>query len=194
MAAETSNVTGSATGIVTGISGRYATALFALAEERGQIDAVAADIGRLKSLLDESADLMRLVRSPLFRRDEQSKAMSAVMELAGLGDLLRRFVGTVAANGRLFALSAMIRDFQALLSRHRGEVVAKVVSATPLSERQMQALSDALRRTAGRAVIVEAEVDPDLIGGLKVRIGSRLVDATLKTRLQNLKIAMKGVA
>ncbi len=186
MAAETS--------IVTGISGRYATALFALAQERKQLDAVAADIAGLQAMLAESADLVRLVRSPLFKRDEQARALAAVMARAGLGDLVRRFVGVVATNGRLFALIPMLRDFQTLLSRHKGEVVAKVVSAMPLSDPQTQALAAALAGAAGRPVIVEAAVDADLIGGLKVRIGSRLVDASLKAKLQNLKIAMKGVA
>ena len=186
MAAETS--------IVTGIAGRYATALFALAQEQRQLDAVAADLGRLQAMIKDSADLARLVRSPVFGRDDQARAMAAVVERAGLHDLVRRFVGTVAHNRRLFVLEQMIRDFQTLLSRHRGEVRAHVIAAKPLSDAQMQALTAALKAASGETVVVDAEVDPALIGGLVVKLGSRMVDASLRSKLQTLKIAMKGVA
>ena len=186
MAAETS--------IVTGIAGRYATALFALAQEAKQLDSVAADLDRLAAMIADSTDLARLVRSPVFGAEEQGKAMAAVLDRAGLQDLVRRFVGVVARNRRLFVLEQMIRDYRSLLAQHRGEVVARVTSAKPLSPAQLAALKGSLKGTGGREVMVDAKVDPALIGGLVVRIGSQMLDTSIRTKLQNLQIAMKGVA
>jgi len=182
------------TSIVTGIAGRYATALFALAEEQKQLDPVAADLDQLQGLIAASSDLARLVRSPVFGSDEQSKAMGAVLQRAGAHDLVRRFVGVVARNRRLFVLEQMIRDFRSLLARHRGEVVAQVTSAKALSAAQLAALKASLKSTVGREVTVDARIDAALIGGMVVRVGSRMLDSSIRTKLQNLKIAMKGVA
>jgi F-type H+-transporting ATPase subunit delta len=182
------------TSIVSGTAGRYATALFELAVEAKALDAVAGDLDRLKTMIGESADLRRLVKSPIFGRDEQSRAMGAVAERAGFSDLVRRFVGVVAHNRRLFVLDGMIRDFRALLARHRGETVARVVSASPLNPNQLATLKAALKEGVGREVSIDAHVDAALIGGLMVQVGSRMVDASMRTKLQNLKIAMKGVA
>ncbi len=178
---------------VSGISGRYATALFDLAKEQGQLDAVAADLAGLQGLFDESADLVRLVRSPMFSREDQTAAIGAVLEKAGTGQLVRNFVSVVGQNRRLFALPGMIADFNRLLAAHRGEVVADVVSAHPLSDSQLAAVKAAASQAIGREVTLAASVDDSLIGGLIVKVGSRMVDASLRTKLQSLKFAMKGV-
>ncbi|MFB9355450.1 F0F1 ATP synthase subunit delta [Sneathiella chinensis] len=178
---------------VSGIAGRYATALFDLASDAKQVDAVAADLATIRTSLEESADLATLVRSPLIGRDDQARAMTAVLEKLGVSDLVRRFVGTVAQNRRLFALADMIEGFGRLVAAERGEVVAKVVSAKKLTVKQTEALSKTLKASIGSDVSIEAEVDEGLIGGLVVKVGSRMVDTSIRTKLQNLKFAMKGV-
>ncbi|MBO6826994.1 MAG: F0F1 ATP synthase subunit delta [Sneathiella sp.] len=178
---------------VSGIAGRYATALFELASNEKQVDAVAADLATIKTSMEESADLARLVRSPLVNRNDQERAMLAVLEKLGVSDLVRRFVGTVAQNRRLFALSGMIEAFGRLLAAERGEVVAEVKSAKKLTQKQLDALSKELKTAIGSDVAIEAEVDENLIGGLVVKVGSRMVDSSIRTKLQNLKFAMKGV-
>lgn len=178
---------------VSGIAGRYATALFELASNEKQVDAVAADLATIKTTMEESADLARLVRSPLVSRGDQERAMMAVLVKLGVSDLVRRFVGTVAKNRRLFALSGMIEAFGRLLAAERGEVVAEVKSAKKLTQKQVDALSKELKAATGSDVAIEAEVDENLIGGLVVKVGSRMVDSSIRTKLQNLKFAMKGV-
>lgn len=185
MAAETS--------IVSGIAGRYATTLFELAADAEALDSVAADLAGLERLLDESADLRRLVLSPMFKRGEQAKAMAAVLDQAGASDLMARFVAVVAENRRLFALPQIIGAFNRLLARHRGEMVAEIASATPLTDGQTEALKQALREVAGTDVNLEAKVDSSLIGGLVVKLGSRMVDSSVRTKLQNLRLVMKGI-
>ena len=180
--------------IVSGIAGRYATALFDLAREAGELDAVAKDLDSLSAMLADSADLTRLVRSPAFSRDEQAKAVAAIAERAGFQDLVRRFLGITAQNRRLFALNDIIRDFRALLSHHRGEALAEVTSAVPLNDAQLQQLKSSLSSVAAGNVVINAKVDPGLIGGLVVKLGSRMIDASIRTKLNNLKSAMKGVA
>lgn len=179
--------------IVSGIAVRYATALFDLASEAKQVDTVAADLATIKASLEESADLVRLVLSPLINRDDQARAMTAVLEMLGVSDLVRRFVGTVAQNRRLFALSDMIDGFSQLLAADRGEVVARVISAKKLTAKQVEALTSELKSSIGSDVALEAEVDENIIGGLVVKVGSRMVDSSIRTKLQNLKFAMKGV-
>ncbi len=181
------------TSIVTGIAGRYATALFDLAREAGQLDAVEADLDRIAAMMTMSADLVRLVRSPVISREEQSRALAAVLDRAGVGDLVKKFIGVVAENRRLFALRDMIRDFERLLAKHRGELAAQVVSAAPLSDAQAAELEATLAEGLGQKVKMEAVVDESLIGGLVVRIGSRMIDSSLRTKLQKLKFAMKEV-
>jgi len=181
--------------VVAGIAGRYATALFDLAREARNLDETAAEFDRLEAMIVESEDLSRLVRSPVISRDDQARAMAAILEATGFGDLVRRFVGVVAANRRLFALTEMIRRFRGLLAEHRGELVANVTSARPLAEAQKTALAAALAQGLGRDVRdvkVETRIDENLIGGLLVRVGSRMVDSSLRTKLQNLELAMKG--
>lgn len=182
------------TSLVTGIAGRYATALFDLARDGGQLDAVAKDLDQISAMLAGSADLVRLVRSPVFSRDEQARAIGAVAEKAGMSDLVRRFLGVVAANRRLFVLADVIAGFKRLLSHHRGEALAEVVSAVPLNDAQLAQIKSSLSSATAGNVVINAKVDPSLIGGLIVKFGSRMIDASILTKLNNLKTAMKGVA
>ncbi len=179
-------------GGVTGLAGRYATALFELAVEGKQFDEVCNDLARLKELLGESDDLQRLVRSPVLTRGEQMQAMAAILERAGAADLTRRFVGLLAERRRLFAIADIIGAFNRLLAAHRGEVRAEVASAVELNDSQLESIRAALKKAVGGNVAVDATVDDDLIGGLVVRVSSRMVDASLKSKLQRLHLAMKG--
>lgn len=174
-----------------GIAGRYATALFDLAGEAGARDAVEADLTALRRLIGESADLSLLVKSPLFSREDQAKAMDAVLVKAGAHKLTRNFVGLVARNRRLFALADMARAFGRLQAEARGESSAHVTSAHPLSKAQLAALAERLKASLGKNVDLETKVDPDLIGGLVVRVGSRLIDTSIRTKLGNLQITMR---
>lgn len=182
------------TSLVSGIAGRYATALFDMARDAGQLDAVAQDLDAISAMLAESADLVRLVRSPAFSREDQAKAIAAVAEKAGLSDLVRRFLGVTAANRRLFAIADIIAAFRALRRHHRGEAIAEVISAVPLDDAQLAQLKSSLSSEAAGNVVISAKVDPDLIGGLVVKLGSRMIDASVRNKLNNLKTAMKGVA
>lgn len=178
---------------MSGIAGRYATALFELAVSEKRLDETAAELDRLRDMLEESADLDRLVRSPVISREEQGKAMATILEQAGMSPLVRRFVGVVAQNRRLFTLRDMIRAFGQLLAEHRGEVVAEVTSANALNDSQLAAVKASLAQGLGRDVSVETHVDDSLIGGLVVKVGSRMIDSSLRTKLQNIKFAMKEV-
>jgi F-type H+-transporting ATPase subunit delta len=175
------------------LAGRYANALFELADGQKQLDAVAGDLTTLRRMLEESIELRRLVASPVIGREAQGKAMTALMHAGGVGGLVQRFVGVVCQNGRLRDLPSMITAYLAELARRRGETAADVVSATPLSEAQMQNLSETLRRLVGNKVSVNARVDADLLGGLVVKVGSRMFDSSVRTKLQRLRLAMKGV-
>ena len=180
-------------GIVFGISGRYALALFDLAVEAKSIDTVEADLNSLQIMLNESDDLQTLITSPIISRKEQSSAIAAIAKAADLSDLVARFLGVLAANHRLNALTLVIRDFAELASQHRGEVTADVKSAHALSGAQLDELKSKLKAAVGRDVTIDATVDEALLGGLVVKVGSRMVDSSLKTKLDNLAIAMKGV-
>lgn len=176
------------------LAGRYASALFDLADEAKALDAVATDLTNLRTMIGESDDLRRLLASPVVGREAQGKALAALVQQAGIGDLVSKFVGTVAKNGRARDLPNMISAFLAELARRRGETTADVVSATPLNESQMNALTETLRRLVGNKVSVNARVDSDLLGGLVVKVGSRMFDSSIRTKLQRLQLAMKGVA
>lgn len=178
----------------SGLAGRYATALFELAEEQNTIDEVAGDLTRIQDMVDQSEDLRRMMLSPVISRGDQAGAMDAVLAHAGISGLTRRFVGVVTTNRRLFALQDMIAAWRAQLSRHRGEVTAEVISAGALSPAQLDAVTDALKRVLGGKVAVDAQVDPTLIGGMVVRVGSRMVDFSLRTKIEKLQLAMKGAA
>ncbi len=177
---------------LSSLAGRYALALLELAEENKELDRVAEDLRGLKGVIAESEDLRRLIRSPVFTRQQQGQAMAAVLDKAGVGNLTRRFVLLAAQNRRLFALGGMIEAYLAELARRRGEVTARVTSATALADDQHRALVEALRAEVGAKVKVDVEVDPSLIGGLIVRVGSRMIDTSLRSKLQRLQLAMKG--
>lgn len=179
--------------IVSGVAGRYATALFELAIEAGAIDQVAGELDQVDKLIAESADLTRLVRSPVFSADEQVRAMGAILTKAGIGGIAENFVKLVARNRRLFALPGMIKGFRQLVAKHRGEVSAEVTSAHDLSAAEVKSLSAALKSSLGKDVQLARTVDPALLGGLVVRVGSRMIDTSLRTKLNSLKIAMKEV-
>lgn len=181
-------------GIVSGMAGRYATALFELALESKAVDQVQADLKAFDALVASSPDLTRLVRSPVFAADEQAKALAAVLDKAGIKGIAANFLRVVAGNRRLFAVREMIRGFNGLVARHKGEVTAQVTVAAQLSDARMGEIRDALRQVTGKDVQVDVDVDPSIIGGLKVKLGSRMIDASLRTKLNSIKIAMKEVS
>ena len=180
--------------IVSGMAGRYATALFELALEENALDAVKTDLERFDALLSESADLARLVRSPVFTADEQAKALSAVLAKAGISGLAAKFLVVVTSNRRLFAVRAIIKDFRKLVAHHKGEVTAEVTVAERPSEAHLAAIKDTLKAVTKKDVQVDVKVDPAIIGGLVVKLGSRMVDSSLRTKLNALKHAMKEVS
>ena len=179
---------------VSGLAERYAAALFDLADERRILDEVASDLRQLRAMVQASQDLLRLIRSPILSRDEQSKGIGALADRAGLSPLVRDFLAVVARNRRLFAVPAMIEAFLAKLAARRGEVTAEVFAAQPLSEAQLAVLSEQLRRSIGSRVSVDVRVDRGLIGGLVIKLGSRMVDGSIKSKLQRLQLAMKSIA
>lgn len=178
--------------VVSVIAERYASAVYDLADEARVLDDTAADLKSLKEMLSESADLQTLIRSPLIDTDAKAAAMGAILEQAGAAGLTRRFIAVIARNNRLFVLPAAIDAFLAELAHRRGEITAEVTSAQPLKKSQFEAVTDALRSALGGKVTVDAKLDPSLIGGLVVRVGSRMIDASLKSKLQRLQLAMKG--
>jgi F-type H+-transporting ATPase subunit delta len=178
-------------GIVSGMAGRYATALFELALESKAVDQVQSDLNAFDALVAASPDLTRLVRSPVFTAEEQEKALIAVLDKAGIKGTAANFLRVVASNRRLFAVREMIRGFNALVAQHKGEVTAQVTVAEALNDVRMGEIRDALKQVTGKDVQVDVEVDPSIIGGLKVKLGSRMVDASLRTKLNSIKIAMK---
>ena len=177
--------------LVSGMAGRYAIALFDLASETNAIDAVKADLERFDALVAESADLERLVRSPVFSADEQSQALAAVLERAGIGGLAAKFLKLVTANRRLFAVRDMIRGFRELVAKHKGEATAEVTVAEQLKDEHIEALRAALKAVSGKDVDLDIKIDPAIIGGLVVKLGSRMVDTSLRTKLNAIKHAMK---
>jgi len=178
---------------LAGVAGRYAAALYELADETKALDGVAGDLRALKGMIAGSEDLRRLTRSPTISRREQEKAMEAILLKAGVGDTVRHFVGVAARNRRLFLLPRMVDDYLALLAVHRGEVSADVASASALAPQQVEALKGQLAKVVGRTVNLNLKVDPALVGGLVVKVGSRMVDSSLRSKLQRLQLAMKGV-
>jgi F-type H+-transporting ATPase subunit delta len=176
---------------VSGLAERYGTALFDLADERKEFDATAEDLKTLRAMLRDSSDLRRLIRSPVLSREDQGKAIAAIAAKAELSPLTRNFLGLLARNRRLFALPEIIESYLSRLALRRGEVTARVVAAQQLSPRQRAAVDDELRKAVGRPVTVDLHVDPGLLGGLIIKLGSRLIDASLKSKLHRLQLAMK---
>jgi F-type H+-transporting ATPase subunit delta len=177
---------------VSGVAGRYARALFELALDAKSVDAVKADIEKFAAMMAESADLNRLVRSPVFGAEERSRALAAVLAKAEIGGLASNFLMFVTANRRLFAVSDMIRDFRKLVARWKGEVTAEVTAAEKLSDAHLEAIKSTLKSITGeKSVDLHVKIDPAIIGGLTVKLGSRMVDSSLRTKLNAIKHAMK---
>lgn len=178
--------------ITEGMAGRYASALFDLAEEQKSMAEVERDLGMFQTMLDASTDLKAMVRSPVISRDDQAKAITALLAKAGAGATTTNFLKLIARNGRLFAIEDMIRSFRAKLAKQRGEVEAVVTSASALSEAQIADLKATLKASVGKDVQLSTRIDPTLLGGLVVKLGSRMIDSSLRTKLAGLRVAMKG--
>ena len=178
-------------GIVSGMAGRYATALFELGLETNALDQLQSDLNAFNALVASSPELTRLVRSPVFSAEEQAKALDAVLDKASISGVAKNFLRVVTANRRLFAVDQIIRGFNARVAAHKGEVTAQVTVAEALNDARMNEIRDALRQVTGKDVKVDVNVDPSIIGGLKVKVGSRMVDASLRTKLNSIKFAMK---
>lgn len=172
--------------------GRYASALFELANESGKLESVENDLIAVQGLLDGSSDFQRLVKSPVFSAEDQTRALSAILEKLGVGDLTNNFFKLIAANRRLFAAPDMIKAFRALTADARGEVTAEVTSAKALDDEQTAALKEALKASIGKDVQLDQHVDPSLLGGLIVKIGSRMIDTSLRSKLAGLRLKLQG--
>lgn len=179
--------------IVSGMAGRYAIALFELALDAKAVDAVKADLDTFDKLIADNTDLARLVRSPVFSAEEQARALAAVLDKAGIKGLTANFLEVVASNRRLFAVRDMVKAFAAMVAKHKGEITAQVTVAERLGDAQLASVKDALKSVTGKDVKVDVTVDPAIIGGLVVKLGSRMVDASLRTKLNSIKHAMKEV-
>jgi F-type H+-transporting ATPase subunit delta len=179
--------------LVSGMAGRYATALFDLAQESNAVDAVKADLDRFDTLVAGSADLTRMVRSPVFSAQEQLQALTAILDRAGIGGLTARFLKLVVTNRRLFAVRDMARAYRELVARAKGEATAEVTVAEQLKDEHLTALRSALNAVSGKNVDLIVKVDPAIIGGLVVKLGSRMVDTSLRTKLNAIRHAMKEV-
>jgi F-type H+-transporting ATPase subunit delta len=178
--------------IISGMAGRYATALFELALDTKAVDAVKKDLDQFDALIAASPDLNRLVRSPVFDADEQLKALSAILARVGINGLATNFLKVITTNRRLFAVRDMIRAFRALVARHKGEVTAQVTVAEKLNDKNLDALKSALKSvTGGKDIDLDIKIEPAIIGGLIVKVGSRMVDSSLRTKLNSIKLAMK---
>jgi F-type H+-transporting ATPase subunit delta len=179
-------------GIQASLAGRYASALFDLARDDKQIDAVSRSLDSLKQALADSREFGQLVDSPLVDRDEAAKAFSAIADKLGLDPLTANFLGVLARNGRKGQLAQVIRLFRRLAADHRGETTAEVISAHPLTDDQVASLKTRLKARAGRDVTIDARTDPAILGGLIVKLGSEMIDGSLKTKLNRLAQVMKG--
>jgi F-type H+-transporting ATPase subunit delta len=177
---------------VDGVAGRYASALFELANESSNVEGIEADLVNFQAMLDESPDLVRLVRSPVIASDDQAKAISVLLERAGIGGLTANFLKLVAANRRLFVVQDIIKVYRSLAAKARGEITADVTSAFALNDEQIATLKETLKASVGKDVTLRSHVDPSILGGLIVKVGSRMIDSSLKTKLQGMKTALGG--
>ena len=173
------------------MAGRYANALFELALEANAIDQVSADLATFDAMVAESTDLARLVKSPVFTAEQQASAIGAIVDKAGIGGLAAKFLKLVASNRRLFAVGDMARAYKALVAKHKGEVTAQVTAAEKLNDARLAEIKAALKSVTGKDVQMDVQVDPAIIGGLIVKVGSRMVDSSLRTKLNAIKFAMK---
>ena len=181
----------SLSGPVAGIASRYADALFEISLESGVVDTVSSDLKGLRAAIRGSADFRSFLKSPVYDAEDQSRAAAAIAERAGLAPLTRNFVSLIAKNRRLFALEPMIDAFEAKLAAHRGEVRAEVTSAAPLSDDHVRRLRHEIEAMVGKAVNLDLRVDAEILGGLVVKVGSTMIDSSLKTKLARLKSLMK---
>lgn len=172
---------------------RYASALFELAVSEKQVEAVEKDLNRFGDLMAGSDDLMRLVKSPVFSADEQVSAVDAILSKADISGLAGNFIRVVAGNRRLFAVPDMLRGFRQILAEHRGEISGQVTVASKLSAEQTKQLKSTLKDIVGKDVALDVTVDPSLLGGMIVKVGSRQIDTSIKTKLSSLKLALKEV-
>jgi len=179
-------------GIQASLAGRYASALFDLASEAGTVTAVESDLDKLGDALRESRELSALIRNPEVSREALGRVLAGIGEALGLAQLTRNFLGVLAGNRRSGELPGVIRAFHAIAAAQRGEVSAEVASAHPLTDEQLSALETKLRAREGRTVKLKTRVDPDLLGGLVVTVGSKRIDGSIRTRLNTLAQAMKG--
>ncbi len=179
-------------GIQASLAGRYALALFELARDENKLDAVTADLAALRAALDDSADFKTLTESPLVGRQETVKTVAATAAAMKLNTITTKFLGVLATNRRLAKLGAIIRAFNLLAARHRGEITAEVTSAHPLDKNQVDALKANLQSRFGTGIAVESHVDPAILGGLVVKVGSQMIDGSIRTKLNSLAQAMKG--
>jgi F-type H+-transporting ATPase subunit delta len=177
--------------LLAGVAARYAAALFDLAQETRATDAVKADLERFDALIEQTPDLARLVRSPVFSSEDQLKALAPILERSGISGLAAQFVKLSAANRRLFAIRDMVRAYRELVAREKGEATANVTVAEELKPEHLAALRAALKAVSGKEVDLDVKIDPAIIGGLVVKLGSRMVDASLRTKLNAMKHAMK---
>ena len=179
-------------GITASLAGRYAQALYSLAKDANALEAVEGDLHRVRAAMAESADMARLIADPLVGRDETVRAITAIAGILELGQLASNFLGVVAHNRRLVRLGAMIAAFDAIAADARGELTAQVTTAHPLDAGQIAAIAEKLARREGRKVTIEPHVDPAILGGLVVKIGSQMIDSSIRTRLNTLAQAMQG--
>ena len=186
------NVT-AASSLTAGAAGRYATALFELARDAGSLEQVETDLDGLAAALAESPDLVDLLKNPIYTRDQQGDAMAAVGAKMGLSPLVQNVVGLMASKRRLFAVPELISVFKALMADHRGEVTAEVTAAHALSDTQANALVEQIKGAIGQDVKLNVTVDPAIIGGLIVKVGSRMIDSSIRSKLTGLQNAMKEV-
>ena len=176
----------------TGLAGRYANAIFELAQEEKSVEAVERDFNALRSLIEQNSDLARVVRAPVFSREQQGRVMKALLEKMGAANLTTKFILTMAAKRRLFVLNDVFRSFDRLVAKLRSEVQAQVTSARALSAAEMQELKTVLKAKLGREPRLDTKVDPTLLGGLVVKVGSRMIDSSLRTKLSGIRAAMRG--
>ncbi len=175
----------------TEVGDRYAQALFDLALETEQLDAVEADLKSMRAMIGDSEDLRRLIASPAFSSEDKGRAIAAIAAKAGFSATTRKFLGLLASNGRVSALNGSITAFQRLSAKHRGAVAAEVTTAITLTPKQQKGLQAALRQALGKDPEITTRVDPSILGGLKVKVGSRLYDASLRSKLDQMKFALK---
>ena len=179
-------------GIRASLAGRYASALFDLARDQRQIDAVGRSLDALSSALVDSKDFAELIASPLVSRDEAGKTFAALASQVALDPITANFLGVLARNGRKRELRSIIRAYRRLAADHRGETTAEIITAYPLKDDQVTALKAQLRARAGRDVNLDTSVDPDILGGIVVKLGSQMIDSSIRTKLNRLASAMKG--